>query len=381
MPVLLYIFIGLACAYCVLMLYYRYGWKKQQPFGLNNDYKPHTAISVIIPARNEENNILTCVQAVLSQQYPQHLLEIIVVDDHSTDSTAQIVQTLNNLQVKLLQLANYITETDKIVAYKKLALSTGIAQSTGSLIVTTDADCYMGKYWLQHIAAIYEQSSAKMIVAPVNFTSNNTIVQLFQSLDFMTMQGITVASLQLKLGNMCNGANLAFEKEVYQNVGGYKGIDHLASGDDYLLMMKINNAYPKAIQYLYAKEAIVQTPPQPDWMNFFRQRVRWASKSGKYNDTRLTSVLLLVYLFNLMFLIILVSTIAAPTVFWQPLVLVFIAKVVVELFFLYPVATFFGKSHQLWIFPFLQPLHIIYVVAAGLLGFVGKYSWKGRSVK
>lgn len=362
------------------MLLYRVGWQRQDTFILQADYQPKTKISVIVPARNEETHIGDCIKSLRAQDYPDDLLEIIVVDDHSTDDTARIIQSFTGTNLHYIDLHKHTDPNAVMVAYKKLALATGIAHAGGELIVTTDADCTAGTQWLKHIVAIYERDKAVMVVAPVDFACNCSIVQLFQSLDFMSMQGITAATLQLKLGNMCNGANLAFQRAAYDKVDGYKGVDHIASGDDYLLMMKLNKAYPGAISYLKSTEAIVYTPPQPDWKGFLRQRIRWASKSGKYDDKKMTAVLMLVYLFNLSFIAMLVISIMDNSYFTL-LAAMFAAKVVIELIYLYPVAGFFHKRKQLWIFPLLQPLHIAYIVVAGLLGFAGNYQWKGREVQ
>lgn len=379
MIVVLYIAVLLTIIYALLMLLYRHGWRRQPVFQLQQEYTPHTSVSVIIPARNEEGNISECLRSLLEQDYPEHLLEIIVVDDHSTDSTAAEVLAFDVPYLKLIRLAEHMTD-ETTVAYKKQALATGIGQSRGELVVTTDADCTGGKEWLKYIAAKYEQDKPVMIVAPVDFTSDTSLVQVFQSLDFMTMQGITVATIQLKLGNMSNGANLAFSRKAFDEVGGYTGVNHIASGDDYLLMMKLNKQYPNTIKYLKAKQAIVRTPPQPDWGSFFQQRIRWASKSGKYNDTRLTVVLLLVYLYNLSLLLTCFLCFFDKTL-WLYLLSMLVVKSVFEAVYFFPVASFFRKRRQAFLFPFMQPLHITYVVIAGFLGVIGVYKWKGRTVK
>lgn len=365
--------------YAVLMMVYRRGWKTQPTFtALSN--KLSTKISIIIPARNEEQNIGICLDAIVKQNYPKDLYEVIVIDDHSTDNTAGVVERYKDANIRCLKLADY--PTDNTIAYKKKSLSIGIAASTGELILTTDADCFVGPNWLQNIAAIYEQEKPVMIVAPVDFTNDGSIVQLFQSLDFMSMQGITAASHKLKLGNMSNGANLAFSREAYNAVDGYIGIDHLASGDDYLLMMKIQNAYPDRISYLKSQEAIVHTAPQPDWNSFIQQRIRWASKSGKYDDKKLTSILAFVYLYNvLIFISGFVSFTHLYTIYSYSFFSLLFIKTIVELIYLAPVARFFNKRQELLYFPLLQPLHVLYIVSAGLLGFIGVYKWKGRKVK
>jgi cellulose synthase/poly-beta-1,6-N-acetylglucosamine synthase-like glycosyltransferase len=375
MLILFLICFALTLAYAMLILSYNKGWNKQPDF-VAGDEMPTAFISIIIPARNEAENIKACLNSILSGSYPKDKYEIIVIDDHSTDDTASIVQEVG---VQLLKLADHVDDREKLVAFKKKALSVGIEHSKGALIVATDADCMAPKDWLKNIAAIYEREDPVMIVAPVDFTTNGSLVENFQAIDFMSMQGITAALHQLKMGNMSNGANLAFSREAYDKVEGYKGIDHLASGDDFLLMMKLQKEYPGRISYLKSSDAIVRTAPQPDWGSFFNQRIRWASKSGKYDDSKMTRTLMLVYLFNLSFLVIFIAgffNVYAFGVFAGMIVW----KTIVEMTYLIPVAEFFGKRKLLNRYPLLQPLHIGYIISAGFLGMIGKYQWKGRKV-
>ena len=386
--------------YAVLIIYYRQCWQQipgfvtsqqnsQNPplIGTANK-KSTTKISIIIPARNEEQNIALCLQSVLDQTYPANLFEIIVVDDHSTDNTAEIVESFNKENIHCIFLKEFVT--DNLNSYKKKAIEIAITQSTGDLIVTTDADCFMGNNWLQTIASFYEKYKPAFIAAPVAINCNNRFLAIFQALDFMTLQGITGASVYKKMHSMCNGANLAYEKIAFKEVGGFKGIDNIASGDDMLLMHKIYQRYPDRILFLKSKEAIVQTKPMDTWKGFFNQRIRWASKADKYDDKRILMVLILVYFFNLLLLLLPIMAMFNNRVFsifnfqcsiinyWF---LLLILKTLIELFFLFPVARFFNKQPILWWFPLAQPFHILYTVVAGWLGKFGSYTWKSRIVK
>lgn len=369
----------LTLAYVLLLLLYRKGWRLEPFFTVPDDFHPQTKISIIIPARNESANIKACMDAILAQNYPQSLFEIVVVDDHSTDDTAAIVKAYQALNVRCIALADYLQDGQVVNAFKKKALTAGIGQTSGDLVVTTDADCVAPANWLRNIAALHEKENAAMIVAPVDFTCDGSILQLFQSTDFMSMQGITVATNRLKLGNMCNGANLAFSRKTFEEVGGYAGTEHLASGDDYLLMMKMQQRFPGSVSILKTQEAIVRTLPQTSWEGFLQQRIRWASKSGKYDDKRMTAVLMLVYLFNLSFPVLLLFACKPFAV--QLLACMLVVKILAELYFLVPVARFFGKQKELIYFPFLQLVHIAYIILAGFLGVIGKYKWKDRSLK
>ena len=178
---------------------------------------------------------------------------------------------------------------------------------------------------------------------------------------------------------MWNGANLAYSKKVFNEVGGFKGIDHIASGDDMLLMHKIFSLYPQKVLFIKSPEVIVQTQPAPTLKAFINQRIRWASKADKYDDKRIFAVLLLVYFFNLWLMGLMIASIFFTSIFYYTFILI-VAKTLVELLFLFPVATFFSNSKLLYYFPFAQPFHILYTVVAGWLGRFGSYSWKGRHV-
>ena len=360
------------------MLLYKVGWAAQKELLIPTDYFPRTKISIIIPARNEQDNILCCLDSIINQNYPEHLFEVIVVDDHSDDQTPDLVKGYKQKQVTYISLQEHLVNMNS-KSFKKAAITTGINYCIGELIITTDADCIAPKDWLRNIAAIYEQKRPTMIIAPVIYTCNNSILEIFQLLDFMSMQGITAAANSNKMGNMCNGANLAFTKLSFQIVDGYKGVDHLATGDDYLLMTKLVQLPDINIVYLKSANAIIKTSPQSTWHSFLQQRIRWSSKSGKYKDSKLTSILILVYLFNFSFLIAIIACKFNSVYFWL-LLSMFILKVAIEYLFLIPVAKFFGQMRVLWYFPLLQPLHILYIISAGFLGFIGKYEWKGRMI-
>jgi poly-beta-1,6-N-acetyl-D-glucosamine synthase len=360
--------------YSLLIIYYWQSWINIPDFKVAE--KVNVKISVIISARNEEKNIGALLKALQQQSYSKELFEVIVIDDHSTDKTASIVRLYPF--AKLIQL-----KEDGINSYKKKAIETGIAAATGELIVTTDADCIPPNDWLQTITSFYKKTNAVFIAAPVVIDCGFSAVQIFQSLDFMVLQGITGASVFKKIHSMCNGANLAYERKVFYEVGGFTGIDQIASGDDMLLMHKIWKKYPDRIHYLKSKDAIVSTQPVSSWVAFFNQRIRWASKADKYDDKRIFAVLLLVYLFNLSLLVLPITTLFIHfsfSVFYCWFLLLAV-KTIVELLFLYPVAEFFNKTKLLWLFPLFQPLHILYTVIAGLLGKFGSYTWKERKVK
>jgi len=342
--------------------------------------QPQNHLTIIIPARNEEDYIEQCLLSILQNDYPSNLFEIIVADDFSTDNTLQIVQKLQQQfsNLKLVQIQKFVS--GKLNSYKKKSIETAIIHSSYDWIITTDADCKVSYNWLNLFNSYIQKNNVVFIAAPVKFINDGSFLSIFQCLDFISLQGITAASVSAGFHNMCNGANLAYKKEAFYDVNGFKDVDNIASGDDMLLMHKIEQRYPGKIGYLFNKEAIVETAPMRDWKSFINQRIRWASKATNYSDKKIFLVLLLVYLTNLcLFLLPFVSFLNTRLLFYW--VILLLIKTSCELVFMLPVAKFFGQQKLLWWFPTMQPFHILYTVVSGWLGKFGKYEWKGRIVK
>lgn len=358
--------------YGSLMLYYFFGWKKIPSFE-NNHQLPSTRLSVIIAARNEEGTIGPLLSALNNQSYPKELFEVIVVDDHSTDKTADVVNQFERIKLVTLNEPGQ-------KSYKKKAIETGILHATGDLIVTTDADCLPGKNWLSTLASFYQKNESVFIAAPVVFHHQNNVLEIFQVMDFLTLQGITAVSVHSKLFGMSNGANMAYSRKTFYEVGGFSGVDNIASGDDMLLMNKIWKKDKQKIHYLLSPHAIVSTFPMQTWRDFLNQRIRWASKAAYYKNSPITIVMLIVYFFNLLFPILFIAGFWNNT-YWVWLIGLWIAKTIIEWPFVYSVAKFYGKQNLMKYFFLFQPLHVLYTIAAGFLGQFGTYEWKGRKVK
>lgn len=371
----------LVVAYCWLILQYRKWFRRLQVFKPTTGISPLTSFTIIIPARNEAEGIEQCIRTILNNRYPSSLFELIVVNDHSTDATADIVLQLQKeySNLSLIELEEYL-DGNPMNAYKKKAIEVAISKSKGQWIITTDADCHAPAEWLYLYDAFIQQNNPVFVAAPVMFTHKKGMLSLFQLLDFMSLQGITAAAVSAGYHTMCNGANLAYRKDVFYEVGQFKGIDELASGDDMLLMYKVKKQYPGKLGYLFHSGAIVTTEPMPNWSSFINQRIRWASKADRYDDKSVFRILMLVYAMNLALLILLPVNLffAGEIAHWLTLMLV---KTGVELFFMRSVARFYQQEDMLLYFPLMQPLHLFYTVVAGWLGKFGTYRWKGRMVK
>jgi cellulose synthase/poly-beta-1,6-N-acetylglucosamine synthase-like glycosyltransferase len=365
----------LLLAYALLILYYHRLWDQIPSSPLVNETSRIT-VSVIIPARNEAGRIGKCLDALSKQSYPPGLTEIIVINDFSTDETvARVTEHIS--KPIILNLSDYISET--LNSYKKKAIETGIRHATGELIVCTDADCFMGPDWIRMLVTAHEDKNLQFIAAPVKIVSNGSALAVFQILDFISLQGITGAAVSKNLYPMSNGANLAYTRKAYDAVGGFSEIDHIASGDDMLLMKKIQAAFPGQSGYIKDPQAVVCTSPSENIKAFLNQRIRWASKIAHYKHPATFFTLVLVYLVNAFLIILFLACFFYGH--WRWLLIFLAFKTISEYFFMSKVAGFFQQQSLIKYFPLCQPFHILYTVIAGSFGSFGKYKWKNRIVK
>lgn len=370
---ILVISVLLMLAYALLIRRYDDAFTKSRKNFSIADTEATQHVTVIIPARNESANIKACLSALMAQTYPRSLMEIIVVDDLSEDDTAEIVK---NFPVKLIRN----NPKPGTIAFKKQAIATGISQASGALILTTDADCIVANTWVSTMVNTLQSQRAYMVTGPVKMMPGNQCLSMFQSLDFAILQGITAASVGSGIHDMSSGANLAYIKSFYHEVGGFNGIDDIASGDDMLLMQKFSVQYPGSIGYAFSTDAMVNTKTEPTWKLFLQQRIRWASKATKYKDPVLFRILLLVYAVNLWVVALLVMGLWNRRAFVFGLILMII-KLMIEWRFVQNVLQFFSLLPLMRWFPIAQPLHILYTVVSGFFGQAGGYRWKGRNVK
>ena len=361
--------------YLAVLLYLIKGWAAvKQPqikqAGLT------TQVTVMIAARNEEEKIHLTIDDILAQDYPKHLTEIIIVDDHSTDRTSAIISSYAGRGVKLLQL----NEDKPLNSYKKKAIADAIKLSTGELMVATDADCRMETRWLSTVVGYYEMYKPVMISSPVGYFEEKSLFERMQTLEFNFLIGIGAAFIGNGRASNCNGANLAYRKDVFNEVGGFKGIDDLASGDDELLLQKVAARYPGKIGFLKLYDAVVFTHAKPNLKEFLNQRRRWASKSVKYKDKKVVALTVSIWLFNVS---LLVNACLGfyDICFLKLFALQFLLKYLFELAFLLPISNFFKRPGMVLLLILIIPLHIIYFVYVGLIGNKGKYVWKGREVR
>ena len=362
--------------YAYTMFWYARTWNAVPDFEPPTDFQPQTSITVLIPARDEAENIGSCLRSIFQNQYPAELLQVIVLDDHSADATAEIAQSTGAEVVKLAQHP----PPPGTVGFKKHAITTGIGFARGELIVCTDADCLVPPKWLFLLAAAHETKRADFIAAPVAFTKEQSAFQRFQSLDFLGMMGITAAGIHSGKYFMANGANLAYPKRVFEAVGGF-GEDRYASGDDMLLLERIRQQPNTRIVYLKHPGTTVLTQSAENWSAFFRQRLRWGTKTSGYQGNAMKWRLGVAWMFcwsiALNTLFGLFSSEFLWLALWQ-----FGVKGIADAWLLWSTTDYFDRPDLRRGYVRSELWHFWYILTVGTASvFVRRYEWKGRRVR
>ncbi len=372
----------LTFCYATLMAIYGHGWRTLPDWRLPADFIPATRVTVIIPARNEAANIVACLASIVGGDYPPAFLEIIVVDDHSEDETADLVRAFAGhfAAVRLLSLAEF-TGPEITNAYKKKALQLAVSQAAGQLIVTTDADCLAGPQWLSLIVSVFQtKNSVQLLTGPVVFHREKTGFQRFQALDFLGLMGITGAGIHYGFQRMGNGANLAYRKTIFTKLDAYAGNAGQASGDDMFLIQQVAAHYPAGVFFLKNKAATIFTEASPDLRSFVQQRLRWGTKNAALPEWPIRLALGAVFLFCWSLII---SVLALPLVpgIWRLLIFQLAVKASVDFLFLRQLCLYFDRRSLLRDFWPSFFLHTLYIALVGLGSLViKKFEWKGRRV-
>ena len=367
--------ITISLIYLVLIGCFVFGFEKIKTFKLKA-LEAETTFSVIVPFRNEAENLPKLIASINLLDYPKDLFEIIFVNDASEDDSVEIIE--NNIDSSI----NYVILNNnyKSNAPKKDAISKALNHSKNQWITTTDADCMLPQKWLQSFNAYIQKNKVLCLAAPVTYTIKNNFLNTFQLLDILSLQGATIGGFGIKKPFLCNGANFAYQRTIFNEVHGFEGNTNTASGDDVFLLEKIAKQYPDQVHYLKCKDAVVLTQSQASWHHLIQQRIRWASKTSAYKNIfgKLTGliVLLMNTLIVCLIILVLLGLFKIKTA-----VYIFMIKFSIDLLLIYKTCAFFNQNSVLkfYVFGFLlYPFFSSYVAIKSI--FSG-YTWKGRAFK
>jgi cellulose synthase/poly-beta-1,6-N-acetylglucosamine synthase-like glycosyltransferase len=360
--------ISVSMLYFLYLLLLRVSWRTHPYFKTKEAI--HLPVTIIIPCRNEEKTIAVCLESIRAQQYPAHLVEVIVADDHSEDRSVEIAKQYSF--AKVFQLPSDLSG-------KKSAITFAVSHSTHDLIITRDADTTSDPRWLSTVVTAQVQTNASLLICPVKLNRRFSLFNALQRLEHFALTVLTGSTAFLEKPILCNGANLCFTKAVFNEVGGYAGNETIASGDDVFLLNKVRKIRPAGIFYLKSREAMVCTDAASGLRSLMRQRLRWAQKNRKNPSLfNAFSGLLLV------FCNVLVLLCGILSVFYPELTPYFvftaIQKCIIDFLLLFLAASFYQQRTVLLAFPVMAIAYPFYVLWISIAAYTAKAEWKGRNI-
>jgi len=346
-----------------------YGFSKVKKYQKKN-LIPQIRFTIIVPFRNEADNLPKLLESFSNLNYPNDLFEVILVDDNSAEK----------FQVSGFRFQVSVIDNIRVSnSPKKDAISTAMQDVKTNWVITTDADCIVPVNWLLTFDNYIQENQVSMLASAVSYDCKNSFLDHFQQLDLTSLQGATVGSFGLRKAFMCNGANFAYTKSLFEKLNGFEGNDKIASGDDVFLLQKAANLFPEEVYYLKAEEAIVITKPTENWKSLFYQRVRWAAKTSSYQSSFGKFLGLVVFFGNLSFVIGFVFFLFG---IWslKLLALYAILKFTVDFVLIYITNQFLTKTRlkHLVLSSLFYPF---FSLAVALYSLFGSYEWKERRFK
>jgi poly-beta-1,6-N-acetyl-D-glucosamine synthase len=366
----------IASSVYVCLIYWIHSFWKIKPDHETGEALFSPNVSVIIAARNEEDNISKCVQSIISNDFEGRRFEIIVIDDHSDDKTKELINGLKAENVKVISLpeGHY---------GKKNALTLGIKEAQYPIILTTDADCVTGRNWLSSHSHKYINEKISLCTSFVLPFDDKSILSSFQFFDLASTIATTKAGIDGKQFYLANGANMSFRKDSFLSVEGYAGNVDISSGDDIFLINKIVKSHPDSVRFVNNPDSVVWTKSEKSWTDLIKQRIRWASKSSKTNNISLMILQGYIFLFSCLlvvglFLSLFFSAKAIALYLWLGLLI----KGVTDFIFLRDLSTHFKRPIIVKDFIICFFIYFIHIIGSGLVAlFPLKYTWKGRKVR
>ena len=333
-------------------------------------------VSVIIPFRNESENILQSLASTQNLTYPKDKFEVIYINDGSTDdSVIKLNQAIKSKNIKIIETP----ATQVFQAHKKRAVKFGIENSSGDIIVTTDADCVHQENWLQSLLCYFDEKTG-FVSGPVDFIDDKKLFTKLQRLEFAGLILSGAGLIGNKTPAICNGANLAYRKNVYIQVNGFEDNFNLSSGDDELLMQKIFSDTNYKVKFCINKNAMAFTKSNETISQFFQQRRRWASKGLFYKNKLLVLKLSLIFLFYFGIIVQFIFSFYSH-IYLLTLVISLTVKLIIEYFILKKGTKTLYTEEILKPFLLAEIFHIPYIIISSIAGLFGNYKWKDRKIK
>jgi cellulose synthase/poly-beta-1,6-N-acetylglucosamine synthase-like glycosyltransferase len=330
------------------------------------------SVSVIVPLRNEEAHAPATLQALSQQDYAGRW-EILCVDDRSTDRTGEILREFcaRDPRFRLIEIP---LDAPAIPSPKKRALAAGFAAAQGDILMTTDADCMARPGWLRSMAGCFRDGIG-IVQGPKRIRGGGNLLSRYQEHEVFGLVSIEAATFAMGRPMIASAPSLAYRKSLYESVGGFQGLEGTVSGDDDMLVRKMQKVPAWKVAYNPSPDACVTTSPAETWSGMLTQRARWASNGAHYEEKGFVALLSCLYAFY-WWLVLGPFLALCGLVPWSLYLATAAVKIAATGIFLSLTSRKLGHrgilSNLLW----CEILHVPIVLAAVILGHLGLYRWK-----
>jgi cellulose synthase/poly-beta-1,6-N-acetylglucosamine synthase-like glycosyltransferase len=344
------------------------------------DPDPWPSVSVIVPARNEADDIETCLESLRACDYPADRYEIIVVDDFSTDGTAARVKARQPAghapaDEKRVRLVEMDGAGDRSGPHKPAAVARGVAAAEGEVILTTDADCRVPPGWVRSMVKRCTPETP-FVAGPVTYDHNDLFLPRLQALELMGLVAYGAGTLGIRLPTFCNSANVAYRRDV---IDARENAPNGAAQDE-LLLQHVAYGTDRDVVFNPDPAACVTTDPTSSFSAYLEQQARWAHMGLRYPFAIPRVLVVGLWLTHAVLLLAAAVALAVPA--WrQPTLLAFLGKMGADALLTVPSARHFGQRGLLRSAVPTELLLLIAVPIVGLVGTFGEVTWKGRELE
>jgi len=334
-------------------------------------------VSVIVAARDEEENIERCIRSLCNQTYSSAMYEVFIVNDQSKDATANIVTKLQEKYANL-RLIN-IQNRPQNFAPKKYAITEALKNASGEIILTTDADITAEPTWIDSIVT-YFSDDVGLVIGFSSIRENQTkkFFQKFEALDFLMLLTATKGSIALGVPISCSGQNLSFRKKAFDEIGGYGADNSEQSADDVLLLHLMKRSKEWKIAFAENPESYVQTDASRSLRDFLNRRIRWASMGITQfsKSINLTIMSIITSVLNCGLLLLLIALPFLTVKITQIVLVSLLVKFGLDFIVAIIGAFYYKKISWLWFFPFWFIFNMPYILIVSIFSVSGNYKWK-----
>ena len=364
----------IASVYALFFFYATIEWLKTREFTVLEKFNV-VKFSIIIPFKDELNNLEICIKSILAQNYPEDSFEILLADDHSSDGSELVALDYASKYSNI----KYVINSGQ---GKKSAISTAIVQSSHHHLITTDADTSRNNKWLASFATMFNYKGVRVVAGGVMMIPRkNSAFHYFQSMDYSGMMALSMVAMRKGWFRNGSGGNLGFTKDVYFNYVLAQGDQNVVSGDDVFLLQSAFKEGQNTVIFPKSRDIISFTHTEQDWKDFIQQRSRWAGKSFKYTELAMTFIWALVWCSSILIPVLFGLSIAFGGIYIQLFAFNLMTKLLADLVFLKSSTNYFDKSFFRYFF-IAEFYHVSYVILVGINAILGrKFEWKGTKYK